>query len=353
MDNIEYQPSNETVLTEQEVDSLKRDIYSLENRNKKLTIIVVFFAILSLFSSFIVLQPLILPNEFSNESYYSAPKNMPKFISEIDKSVFKIVCKNSSGSGWAVNLKGKNNVSYVVTNYHVIESCLDGTDIEVGNLEYGILIGNIYSAEGGIWESGSSLRDIALIEIKDSESIQALDVQEEAIQVGQWSMVFGYPSIGGNYTVNNHTSGTITGHDDSGIIITDTAINNGNSGGPLINSEGKVIGTAFATADTASFESIGFAQPIQYHCTVVFKCDEEKILKNNNSPIIYTSLKVGDCLGLSINNESNLVEVKCSSNKASMKVSSESVEGAAPNCEKAIYEIVEGRVKSYCYTEIK
>lgn len=351
---IDSNISRELVLTERELDALKRNIYSLEKRNKFLVFVALIATFVSFMSAFVVFQPILMPNEFSQDSYYLAPKNMPKFIEETNKSVFKIACKEAGGTGWAANISGKDGHSYIVTNYHVIEGCLDGTEVEATNEEYGLMKGKVYSAEGGYWEEGSSLRDIAVIEISDEEKIIGLDIQETPIQTGQWAMVIGYPADVSGEQIHNHTSGTVTGHDKQGIIVTDAAVNRGNSGGPMVNSAGRVIGTVFAGAPTAKYESLGLAQPLEYHCTVVFQCEETNITKNAEKiPLLYEALKVGDCLGATFNNEKNLSNTDCGSKNAEIRiVTVESGNSSTSSCDYGIVEIVEGEFRTYCYEKI-
>jgi S1-C subfamily serine protease len=54
--------------------------------------------------------------------------------------------------------------------------------------------------------------------------------------------------------------------------MTDATINEGNSGGPILNSNGQVLGTIFSTEDLTQFENMGFAQPLGFHCEVIFSC---------------------------------------------------------------------------------
>lgn len=109
--------------------------------------------------------------------------------------------------------------------------------------------------------------DIAVIRITDEAIVPATLASSEPLRVGQWVMAVGSP-FGLPKTV---TAGIISavGRGGMGItdygdfIQTDAAVNQGNSGGPLIDLEGRVIGinTAIASRDGGS-NGIGFAIPI-------------------------------------------------------------------------------------------
>lgn len=155
------------------------------------------------------------------------------------------------GSGFIVSPKG-----YILTNHHVIE---DATRIMVG-----LQSGEKYRATiVGI----DSETDVAVIKIdvpKDLPTVTLGDSNQA--QVGDWVLAMGSP-FGLDQTV---TAGIISKKERESpyfnvfqrFLQTDAAINRGNSGGPLVNMRGEVIGmnSQIATS-TGDYNGIGFALP--------------------------------------------------------------------------------------------
>lgn len=158
------------------------------------------------------------------------------------------------GTGFIVNKNG-----YIVTNAHVVNngnfkkitiSLYDGTDVE-GNVLY-----------------CDSTLDLAIVKIEKT-GLKAVTLGDsDNVKIGSYAAAIGNP-LGLTFE-RSITQGIISGLnrtitvDDGttmeGLMQTDAAINSGNSGGPLLDSKGRVIGIASAKA--ASGESMGFAIPI-------------------------------------------------------------------------------------------
>lgn len=165
---------------------------------------------------------------------------------------------SAAGTGVIVSSDG-----YVLTNKHVIDGA---TTIAV------------VAADGTAYENAKvvatdPLNDIAFVKIDDVSNLTAATLGDsKTINVGQQVIAIG--NALGEYQ-NTVTSGIVSGtgrsvtaSDSSGymsetltdMIQTDAAINSGNSGGPLVNAAGEVIGINTATSTTA--ENMGFAIPI-------------------------------------------------------------------------------------------
>ena len=155
------------------------------------------------------------------------------------------------GSGFVVSEDG-----YIVTNNHVVSNAdeifvkfSDGREYKTK------LIGT------------SPEVDIAVLKIEANETFKPLEFSDsDKIEIGQWSIAFGNP-MGLN---DSMTVGVISasGRSSLGIeeienfIQTDAAINQGNSGGPLIDINGKVIGVNTAILSTSGGSvGLGFAIP--------------------------------------------------------------------------------------------
>ncbi len=155
------------------------------------------------------------------------------------------------GSGFIVSPKG-----YILTNHHVIE---DATRIIVG-----LQSGEKFRATVvGI----DAETDVAVIKIETPKDLPTVTLGDSnQAQVGDWVLAMGSP-FGLDQTV---TAGIISKKERESpyfnvfqrFLQTDAAINRGNSGGPLVNMRGEVIGmnSQIATS-TGDYNGIGFALP--------------------------------------------------------------------------------------------
>ena len=155
------------------------------------------------------------------------------------------------GSGFIVSPKG-----YILTNYHVIE---DASRITVG-----LQSGEKYR---GTVVGFDNETDVAVIKIDAPKDLPTVTLGDSnAAQVGDWVLAMGSP-FGLDQTV---TAGIISKKERESpffnafqrFLQTDAAINRGNSGGPLVNMRGEVIGmnSQIATS-TGDYNGIGFALP--------------------------------------------------------------------------------------------
>tara|TARA_Y100001970_G_scaffold132646_1_gene163734 strand:- start:14405 stop:15823 length:1419 start_codon:yes stop_codon:yes gene_type:complete len=156
----------------------------------------------------------------------------------------------SLGSGFIIKKDGT-----VVTNNHVIANA-DDIIVKVNNKEYEAKV-----------IGADPYADIAVLKIKSKEVFKTVDFgNSDNARVGDWVVAIGNPfGLGGTVTsgiisARNRDVG-LTRYDD--FIQTDASINQGNSGGPLFNLQGKVIGinTAIIAPGQTGSIGIGFAIP--------------------------------------------------------------------------------------------
>lgn len=174
----------------------------------------------------------------------------------------------SEGSG--VIYKKNGNTAYVVTNNHVIS----GADSFYVMLYSGKRVKATVVGK-------DSVSDLAVLKI-DAKNVEqtATFGNSDNIQVGETALAIGSP-MGSEYATSltqgiisakkrtldiTNSSGVTTG--STTVIQTDAAINSGNSGGPLVNLDGQVIGinsmklsSNSSSSENASVEGMGFAIP--------------------------------------------------------------------------------------------
>jgi S1-C subfamily serine protease len=180
------------------------------------------------------------------------------------KSVVNIKTNVAQGTGFIISDEG-----YIVTNAHVLNRARYATAITSEQESYNMkLIGYNLTL------------DIALLKIDGEFSSLELE-KSKNVKIGEKVIAIGNP-LGLSFSV---TEGIVSGVDragDNGLyayIQTDAALNPGNSGGPLINSDGKVIGI---NNFKIRGENIGFALESDYIISTI----NEIAIENLNETII-------------------------------------------------------------------
>ena len=249
----------------------------------------------------------------------------------------------SFGSGFFVNVDGEK---YVITNHHVIKDFIEGepSDDPARNSVYIVFKNNISNLKSASVVGYDVDLDVAVLKLVDYDTskVSCLEfVGPNAIKVGGLAIAIGNPMSLKYYTV---TRGIVSclrkmNFDAGGevpVVQTDAAINRGNSGGPLINNKGQVIGVNTCKLADSQSEGIAFAvEGSAVHkkvCEIVRKgtknngvaypglgvavCDDDSYLAKyfgvvisnvvKQSPADKAGLKVGDVIvgidGVKVNN---------------------------------------------------
>jgi len=190
----------------------------------------------------------------------SAGDDFSGIIENAVKSVVTVRTDISQGTGFIIS-----NDGYVVTNAHVME---------------GATAAGIYTYDGG-HHSVSLIGydpelDIALLKISGNyEKLRLADSND--VNVGEKVIAIGNP-LGLQFSVSQGIVSAVHREGTNGLnayIQTDAALNPGNSGGPLINTDGKVIG--INNFKIGSSESLGFALESNYIKEAVNSISQEAL----------------------------------------------------------------------------
>lgn len=171
-----------------------------------------------------------------------------------------------SGSGFIYKIEGDS--AYVMTNHHVVD----------GGNKWVVITSTDEEIEGKVLGSDEYL-DIAVIKIAKKAYMEAVAIvsDDKKINLGDTVFTIGAP-VGYEYR-GTVTNGIISGlnrlvevsvksssKDDyvMEVIQTNAAVNPGNSGGPLLNANGEVVGIISMKLVENSIEGMGFAIPINY-----------------------------------------------------------------------------------------
>lgn len=162
--------------------------------------------------------------------------------------------REGGGSGFIVDADG-----WILTNNHVIEGATKVT----------VKLDDDRQFEAEV-RGTDALLDVALIKIDGAGALPTVPLGDsDALRVGDWVLAIGNPFIYEHTVTAGVVShkGRATGNPFQRFIQTDAAINFGNSGGPLLNTRGEVVG--ISTAISAIGQNIGFAIPINMVKTIM------------------------------------------------------------------------------------
>jgi serine protease Do len=165
---------------------------------------------------------------------------------------------SSLGSGFIIRENGT-----IITNNHVIANAEDIL-VRVGEKEYKAKV-----------VGADPYMDIAVLEMETNEKFKSVKFGDSDLaRVGDWAVAIGNPfGLGGTVTAGiisaRNRDINLTRYDD--FIQTDASINQGNSGGPLFNLKGEVIGinTAIIAPGQSGSIGIGFAIPANAASNVI------------------------------------------------------------------------------------
>jgi len=245
----------------------------------------------------------------------------------INNSIIRISCDNieynwfspdlkkestsSVGTGFLINLK-----KYIfITCSHVVEDAFNVYISFPGLGKYKFL-SNVLSICPNL--------DIAIIQIDKSEISKLLSKLKQhkisltQLKLGDSSKVkmnqnvkaLGYPLGAVNIKL---TKGTISGF-HNGLIQTDTAINAGNSGGPLINDNDEVIGINTSKMTGSSTDNIGYSTPINLYKINISNFNNNKIVYITQLHIRYNSSNIETNKQLGYNKEEGIIVVNIAPN---------------------------------------
>ena len=194
-----------------------------------------------------------------------------------------------AGSGFIVSKDG-----YILTNNHVVK---DSDKIKVKLMDEREFEAKVIGADPD--------SDVAVVKI-DANDLPILELGDsDVLEVGEWVLAIGNP-LGLSHTV---TAGIVSAKGRSGLrlakyedyIQTDAAINRGNSGGPLINLDGKAIGINTAImSPTGGNLGIGFAIPVNMAKSVYKQLIESGTVVRGFLGVVYAELtpKLATAFGL-------------------------------------------------------
>ena len=208
---------------------------------------------------------------------YTGPEDIPGLVDETADSVVFVACGDGAGTGWIINTAAKPIIrddrsrdfdtgesALAITAEHVINDCIkdpDALEVFIGFTRVDASLLN--------WHRK---KDLAVLAVNTSKA--GLDTTV-AVPDASWAMSVGYPL---DFENPIPVVGRVIG-EQGGNQYLDMAIQPGNSGSPVVNHRGQVIGTAVGTLQEGSTISLGWTISVSNEilCMKLFRCSGASI----------------------------------------------------------------------------
>ncbi|MDN9634380.1 trypsin-like peptidase domain-containing protein [Clostridioides difficile] len=275
----------------------------MSRRKKGISLVILVAIISSILSSFLTIilvkdnlvskstgssTPIVVNDDGKSQNIYQAvaEKATPSVVgittTSVDTSNMFAIPTETQGVGTGIIVDSNG---YILTNSHVIS---DGQATSVN-----VLFNDGSTTSGKVVWFDQQL-DLAIVKVDKAGLTPAEFADSDKVKVGDISIAIGNP-LGLDFQ-KTVTQGIISGLDRTiqtektnmtGLLQTDASINAGNSGGPLLNQKGQVIGINTAKASQA--EGLGFAIPINTAKSIV-----EEVIKTGKYEKVTLGIKGTD-----------------------------------------------------------
>jgi branched-chain amino acid transport system substrate-binding protein len=195
----------------------------------------------------------------------SPPKDLVALTPKVSPSVVTVLCSEGTGTGWSIDARLTSSMlnsgykSLIITNHHVIENCISGKQVT-------LVLPSQQRVSGLLWAWSESDDTAGIL---TSASIPVLQWRGATPQQGWWVGVIGSP-LGFPGVL---TTGIVSSVNTTKRTLTTTApLNPGNSGGPVFDREGRVVG--LATAVYRDSEGFGIVHGTPLLCNKILNCSD-------------------------------------------------------------------------------
>jgi S1-C subfamily serine protease len=215
----------------------------------------------------------------------------------VNPGVVTVLTSTGLGSGWVYSADG-----YIVTNAHVVDTEKKvEVDFPTGNKVYGNVVGTDQNSDLAVIKVAVPADQLHPLSLGDSDNLK---VGQTVAAIGDPELLYGtmttgiVSGVGRSLPGNVQVSGSTSFFTTSDIIQTDALLNHGNSGGPLLNLDGQVVGVNWAIqvdSQSGASSGIGYAISINTVKRVV-----PELIQTGKFAYVYLGLSMQDNLPLDV-----------------------------------------------------